>query len=250
MESQNRKSITLALPHAGIRGFVYLGAIRALEDMGYEIKRVVGTSAGALVGALYCSGTQTDGLIQELEKRKWSVQLSHTAMRNVLLEVLGDISFEDLKIPLEVQVTNLESGEQEYISSGELIPWLIASSNQLVIRPYKVNEVSYVDGAIAGGYGVDRLRSLRERNIIALSAGKPAYEEVLKKSPLFPAQKSLEIAMLKKMSLDSQVNPPDVLISDLAEGFGLLGMEPKAEMIAQGYDITMGYQDILNKVVV
>ena len=51
-----RPRIALVLGGGGLRGFAHTGVIRALEEMGIEPEIVVGTSAGALVGAAYASG--------------------------------------------------------------------------------------------------------------------------------------------------------------------------------------------------
>lgn len=52
-----RPSIALVLGGGGLRGFAHIGVLRALEEHGIKPDIVVGTSAGALVGAAYASGT-------------------------------------------------------------------------------------------------------------------------------------------------------------------------------------------------
>src|SRR5512147_2846088 len=48
--------IALALGGGAARGFAHIGVIKALEAQGIVPDIVVGTSAGAVVGALYASG--------------------------------------------------------------------------------------------------------------------------------------------------------------------------------------------------
>ncbi|MSQ73518.1 MAG: patatin-like phospholipase family protein [Betaproteobacteria bacterium] len=52
----NRPKIALALGSGGTRGFAHVGVIKALEAAGIRPDLVVGTSVGAVVGALYASG--------------------------------------------------------------------------------------------------------------------------------------------------------------------------------------------------
>ena len=44
--------MALCLGGGGARGFAHIGAIKAFEEAGVKFDMVVGTSAGALVGAL------------------------------------------------------------------------------------------------------------------------------------------------------------------------------------------------------
>lgn len=56
--------IALVLGGGGTRGYAHIGAIKALEEHGIRPDLVVGTSAGAMIGAIYASGKSPD----ELEK--------------------------------------------------------------------------------------------------------------------------------------------------------------------------------------
>lgn len=51
-----RPAIALVLGGGGLRGFAHIGVLRALEEAGIRPDIVVGTSAGAVVGAAYASG--------------------------------------------------------------------------------------------------------------------------------------------------------------------------------------------------
>ena len=57
-----RPVIALALGSGGKRGFAHVGVLRALEEAGIRPQLVVGTSSGAIVGALYASGLRADAL--------------------------------------------------------------------------------------------------------------------------------------------------------------------------------------------
>ena len=45
--------MNLALGGGGAKGFVHLGVVEELAQMGIQIKAIVGTSIGAIVGALF-----------------------------------------------------------------------------------------------------------------------------------------------------------------------------------------------------
>ena len=48
--------VTVALGGGGTRGTAHIGVLRALEEAGFIIRAVAGTSIGSIVGILYASG--------------------------------------------------------------------------------------------------------------------------------------------------------------------------------------------------
>ncbi len=56
------RPVALVLGGGGLRGFAHIGVLRALEEHGIRPDIVVGTSAGALVGAAYASGSTVEHL--------------------------------------------------------------------------------------------------------------------------------------------------------------------------------------------
>ncbi|MEZ5653054.1 MAG: patatin-like phospholipase family protein [Burkholderiaceae bacterium] len=64
----------IALSSGGPRGFVHVGVLRALDEIGVRPDLVVGASVGALVGALYCGGVDTGELTKiALDLEPWSM---------------------------------------------------------------------------------------------------------------------------------------------------------------------------------
>ena len=56
IEALSQEKIGLVLSGGGATGLAHIGVLKALEEKGFEINYITGTSAGALVGALYSSG--------------------------------------------------------------------------------------------------------------------------------------------------------------------------------------------------
>ena len=50
------KRVALVLSSGGARGFAHIGAIEELQERGYEIASVAGTSMGALIGGMFAAG--------------------------------------------------------------------------------------------------------------------------------------------------------------------------------------------------
>jgi NTE family protein len=56
LSTQAQEKIGLVLSGGGASGLAHIGVLKALEEQGIPIDYITGTSAGALVGAMYCSG--------------------------------------------------------------------------------------------------------------------------------------------------------------------------------------------------
>jgi NTE family protein len=69
--------VALVLGSGGPRGFAHVGVIKALEDNGVRPDLIVGSSVGAMVGALYAAGlpaTELERLSQDLDVRRFFLE--------------------------------------------------------------------------------------------------------------------------------------------------------------------------------
>ena len=55
--------IALTLSGGGYRGIAHVGVLKALEEAGIKPEAISGTSAGAVVGALYANGMSTGDML-------------------------------------------------------------------------------------------------------------------------------------------------------------------------------------------
>ena len=165
-------SITLALSGGGVKGFAHIGAIRVLEMEGFQIRGVSGTSAGGLVGALYAAGYSPD----EMEARLRDIDqgnlfsrmhgdgpslLGLAGVTAILSELLGDRTFEDLRLPLALTATDLTSGLPIVIKQGRLIDAVLATSAVPGVFPAKsIGGHMLVDGGVTNPIPVAEARSL------------------------------------------------------------------------------------------
>ena len=62
----------LVLSGGGARGIAHAGVVRALDSLGFNPDIVVGTSMGAVVGALYAAGLDGDEVWDEVLRQRWS----------------------------------------------------------------------------------------------------------------------------------------------------------------------------------
>jgi NTE family protein len=165
-------NITLALSGGGVKGFAHIGSLRVLEREGFRIRGVAGTSAGGLVGALYAAGYSPD----EMEARLRDIDqgnlfarmhgdgpalLGLAGVTAILSELLGDRTFDDLRLPLAVTATDLTSGLSVVIKQGRLIDAVLATSAVPGIFPAKsMGGHLLVDGAVMNPIPVAEARVL------------------------------------------------------------------------------------------
>ncbi len=69
----NKKHKTgLALSGGGVKGFAHAGAIKAMEEKGIYPDIISGTSAGAIVGALYSAGYSPDEICSLFKQKDFN----------------------------------------------------------------------------------------------------------------------------------------------------------------------------------
>lgn len=153
------KKVGISLSGGGARGIAHIGVLQALQEYGIEPEMVVGCSAGAIVGALYAAGASTDTMRQFVkDSSMWKLinfglpsggltQL--TALKQRLAEFIEVDSFESLKKPLYVGISNLNTGKIVVRHRGELFVVVQASSSiPLVFQPIEIDGQLYVDGGL------------------------------------------------------------------------------------------------------
>ncbi|MBQ5690367.1 MAG: patatin-like phospholipase family protein, partial [Alistipes sp.] len=95
----NKKRVALALSSGGPRGFAYIGALEVLEERGYEVTAIAGTSIGALVGGIYAAGRLAEFKKWLLTLNSWklfslmdlSLSMNHVVKGDKLMDAIQKI---------------------------------------------------------------------------------------------------------------------------------------------------------------
>lgn len=156
IQTRQNRDIALALSGGAVRAAAHIGAIKALQEAGYNISSVSGSSAGAMVGYLIASGIEIDKMIEFISslKRKDIFELSFKPgifkldrLEHKLASLGAKREHSELDIPLYCAVSNLENAEVEYLNSGDAIKNAIASSAlSPIFSPIKIENKIYIDG--------------------------------------------------------------------------------------------------------
>ncbi|MCL4485710.1 MAG: patatin-like phospholipase family protein [Nitrospirae bacterium] len=150
----------LVLSGGAARGAAHLGFLAAMENTGLHPKAIVGTSAGALMGALYTSwDCTTAGPWERVRKTGYGRILrfafsrrgifSSAHLASLIGEALGKTAFEELPVPLLAATTNWTDRTLELLGSGDLAEAVAAScALPPLFTPVRRNGADYLDGGV------------------------------------------------------------------------------------------------------
>nr|HMQ21569.1 patatin-like phospholipase family protein [Planctomycetota bacterium] len=130
--AQTAPRTILVLGGGGMKGIVHVGVLRALDRLGIHVDEIVGTSIGAVVGAMRASGlsmSEMEAIVSDLDRRdffrinvvKFLVKgYRHASLykgelfRKFLTDSLPVRSFDELVVPFYCNAISLETGAQRY----------------------------------------------------------------------------------------------------------------------------------------
>lgn len=181
MPIEGRK-IGLALSSGGVRGLAHVGVLAAFEKNGIPIDMIAGTSAGAIVGALYArnrDANETKRQATDLICRRLALLNDHEAGRSSLARgrkfeqwlksAIGDIGFEDLSIPFACVATDMATGEQVVIRHGSVVEAVRASTAfPLLVSAVRWQNRQLLDGSLVSPVPVSAVKQMGAGLVIAV----------------------------------------------------------------------------------
>ncbi len=176
--------VGLALSSGGARGLAHIGVLEVLEREGIPIDMIAGTSVGALIGAPYALGksiSEIKALAAGLGSKRFSLLLDPALsrsglirgqkMENLLRSAIGEVEFDDLRIPLACVATDIANGEEVVIREGLVCKAVRASfSPPVMVAAAKWQGRYLVDGALVNPVPVSPLREMGADLVIAVNA--------------------------------------------------------------------------------
>ena len=188
---KNKKNVALVLSSGGPRGFAYIGAIEALEEHGYTITSIAGTSIGSLVGGIYASGKLAEFKEWLYSLNAWevfslmdlSIGKNHFVkgerIIEAIMEIVPNVNIEDLPIPYRAVATDLYTGREVVFDHGPLFRAIRASiSIPSLFRPVKYGLTTLIDGAIVNCLPLNRVERTEGDLLVAFDVNDVDEEEI------------------------------------------------------------------------
>lgn len=262
-------NISLALGGGGIRGLAHIGVLRTLEQYGFKIKAIAGTSAGGLVGALYAAGktpAEMQEVVTHLDQKKLFTRakqdgpalLGIAGLVNLLTDLLGEIDFDQLKIPFACTAVDLLSGREIILHHGSVLRAVTATvAVPGVFPPVNIDGVTLVDGGVLDPVPVRLARWLAPNLAVPAVILSPAVPRIASKAtqalpipgpkPLVDTisrmrlsqalniyMRSMEVSGQATTELRLLTDQPDVIIRPDLVGIGLIDKVDPLKLIAAG----------------
>lgn len=195
------QTVSLVLGSGGARGLAHIGIIHWLEENGYEIKAISGSSMGALIGGIYAAGKLNSYThwVKALRQRDVIRLLdinfgggglfSGERIMHTLKELLGDANIEDLPIAFTAVATDLDAGREVWFRKGSLFEAIRASmSIPTVFTPVFYKGHLLVDGGLSNPVPI--APTVSDVTDITIAVSLSGKVQVMNKQPEQPVKTS------------------------------------------------------------
>jgi NTE family protein len=202
--------VAYVLGGGGLLGAAEVGMLRALDDAGVQADVVLGTSIGAINGAVHAAFPGGEGL-QRLERlwmsdastavfgasawarastlaKSWTHAYPVEPLRDLLTAQLDDRRIEDLPVPFQCVAASIERASEHWFTDGPVVDALLASSAVPgLLPPAEVGGEHYLDGGLVHSIPLGRAVALGARTVFVLQVGRI-------ERPLQPPRRPWEVA--------------------------------------------------------
>jgi len=257
--------IGLALSGGGARGLAHIGVLKVLEREGIPIHLLAGTSMGGLVAAAYAAGLSPHDLEKEalrMSNPRWLITLLDRGLPRrgllagqkvigYLAEHLGEITFDQLRVPLALVAVDLNKGEKVILREGSVLEAVRATiALPGLFAPVERGEQMLVDGGLLDNLPADVVREMGADVVIAVDISTDEKVVALFTRELHGRRfvpeslvdmvdvlwRSVAVMMKEVNRRNLELASPDLLIHpDIPQGVtALTGLTRAAEVIAAG----------------
>ena len=219
----------------GALGAVEVGMLGALLERGITPDLVLGTSVGALNGA-FVAQDPTPAVVDRLTglwetvaassrevygdrplravrravatgTHVWSSKPLATRLR----EELGEVTFADLAVPLQVCAAHIERAAEHWFDTGDVVDAVVASAAVPgLLPPKEIDGEHYLDGGIVNSVPVARAHQLGATRVFVLQVGRMERPLSAPRRPWDVARVSFEIARRHRFNREMSELPESV----------------------------------------
>lgn len=253
-----RHTIGIALSGGTAKSVAHVGVLKALQEAGIHVDYITGTSGGSIVASMFATGMPISSMEAVATTMSWRKLValritklgfvSSARIEEFVKEVIGDISFADLRIPATVVAANLVTGEKREFRSGPVALAVRAScSIPQIYLPVEIDGEYYVDGGVAEYLPVETLSAMGCDFCIASHLGpvNPAYRR-----PHHILHLVMQVTgLMARKNYVYSLQQADFVIHPNLDGFSSFDFNNSDKMIELGYNTARGRMDELNRAI-
>lgn len=214
------RGLAVALGSGARHGLVHIGVIRALQARGFVPDRIVGTSAGAIAGALWAAGLDARAIGEAARTLGWFTGLrwawprlgllSTDGVARLVERATGGRPIERWPIPFAAVAADLRTGARVVLDRGPAGAAVAASASVPVLyEPVTIDGRVLVDGSLVEPVPVRAARLLGAARVIAVDIAFRPWEEPVE-SPVDTAFQAMHV--LVNALIAEQVRDADLVI--------------------------------------
>jgi NTE family protein len=239
--SAERTGTAVVLGGGGVLGAVQVGMLRALLDAGIRPDLVLGTSVGAINGAVLAACPAAEvadrldalwrspeaasvfaaGTVARLRELARTRTAAHSAspLRRALVAQLGDRRIEDLPVPFQCCAARIEDAAEHWFDGGRVVDAVLASSAVPGLLPaVRLDGHHYLDGGLVNSIPLGRAVELGARRVFVLQVGRVEQRLTAPRNPWEVGAVAFEIARRHRFARDLTTAPDDVEVHVLPVG--------------------------------
>jgi NTE family protein len=207
----------------GVLGACEVGMLRALLEAGIRPDLLLGTSVGAINGAVFAAAPDLEGVARlekvwtELDNRgvfegsffarigtavRTRTHLhSNEALRQLLAEALEEQRIEQLPLRFECVAASIERAAETWFVAGPAVPAVLAScAVPGLLPPVEIGDEHYLDGGLVDSVPLGRAVELGARRIFVLHVGRLEQPLTVPQQPWEVATVAFEISRRHRLS--------------------------------------------------
>jgi len=188
--------VAFVLGGGGVLGAHEVGMLQALAERGIRPDVILGTSIGAVNGAMFAADPTITGV--ERLGRLWAEtnlsggvsagallrRISTLARTGTHLQALDEIRLrlvealpvervEQLEVPFQCVAASIERAAEHWFAEGDLADVVLAScAVPGILAPVLIGDEHYIDGGIVNSIPVDRAVALGAKTVYVLQVGR------------------------------------------------------------------------------
>lgn len=227
----------IALGGGGARALAHIGVLKVLEREGIQPDVIVGTSMGGIIALAYANGV-TPGELEQEALRMASIRrlfrlmdgfpprrglIEGEKLRRYFIENIGlDTTFDDLDIPCQVCVVDLDRAERVALKEGSVVDAALATSAVPgLFPPIERQGRRLVDGGLLDNVPVSLLKDFKAKHTMAVDVSiRIGLDEASSKREPLPFLPPFTLEAINAIIIMSnavtryrlETFPPDVLV--------------------------------------